>query len=84
MSLVRYDVIVIGGGPGGLAAAQGAREAGASSVLVLEREGTLRWEGGSLPVKRGNELFVPHGVEAYRCETEGNCRLLVCGVPEEG
>lgn len=38
MSLVSYDVIVIGGGPGGLAAAQGAREAGASSVLVLERE----------------------------------------------
>ena len=53
-------------------------------VLVLEGEGTLRWEGGSLPVKRGDELFVPHGVEAYRCETEGSCRLLACGVPEEG
>lgn len=38
MSLVSYDVIVVGGGPGGLAAAKGAREAGASSVLVLERE----------------------------------------------
>ena len=33
-----YDVVIIGGGPGGLAAAQGAKEAGASSVLVLERE----------------------------------------------
>lgn len=33
-----YDVVVIGGGPGGLAAAQGAREAGAKRVLVLERE----------------------------------------------
>ena len=53
-------------------------------VLVLEGEGTLRWEGGSLPVKRGDELFVPHGVEAYRCETEWSCRLLACGVPEEG
>ena len=33
-----YDVVIIGGGPGGLAAAKGAREAGSRSVLVLERE----------------------------------------------
>mgnify|MGYP000145240301 CR=1 FL=1 len=53
-------------------------------VLVLEGEGTLRWEGGSLSVKRGDELFVPHGVASYRLESAGRCRLLVCGVPEEG
>ena len=53
-------------------------------VLVLEGEGTLRWEGGSLPVRRGDELFVPHGVASYRLESAGRCRLLVCGVPEEG
>lgn len=34
----QYDVVIIGGGPGGLAAAAGAKEAGAASVLVLERE----------------------------------------------
>ena len=34
----RYDVAVIGGGPGGLAAAKGAKEAGAERVLVLERD----------------------------------------------
>ncbi len=33
------DVLVVGGGPGGLAAACAARKEGADSVIVLEREG---------------------------------------------
>ena len=36
-----HDVVVIGGGPAGLAAALGARRAGAGGVLLLERERTL-------------------------------------------
>lgn len=40
------DLIVVGGGPAGLAAAASARESGLSSVLVLERE---RFLGGVLP-----------------------------------
>ena len=36
-----HDVVVIGGGPAGLAAAIGARRAGADDVVVLEREKTL-------------------------------------------
>jgi NADPH-dependent 2,4-dienoyl-CoA reductase/sulfur reductase-like enzyme len=40
------DVAVIGGGPAGLSAAIGAREAGAEKVLVLERDDRL---GGILP-----------------------------------
>ena len=33
-----YDVVIVGAGPGGLAAARGAHEAGATRVLVLERD----------------------------------------------
>jgi len=40
------DVLVVGSGPAGLAAAYGARRSGASRVLVLERNSEL---GGILP-----------------------------------
>lgn len=35
---MRYDIVVIGGGPGGLAAATAAKKAGAQRVIVLERD----------------------------------------------
>ncbi len=41
----QVDILIIGAGPAGLAAAIAAREAGIDSVLVLERED---WQGGIL------------------------------------
>ena len=39
--MLSYDIVIIGGGPAGLAAAASAKESGCDSVLILERDSEL-------------------------------------------
>lgn len=41
MNSKKTDIVIIGGGPAGLAAALGAREAGAENILIIERDKEL-------------------------------------------
>ena len=36
-----YDIVIIGGGPAGLAAAAAARKSGVDKILILERDKEL-------------------------------------------
>ncbi len=39
--MTHHDIVIIGGGPAGLAAAASARKAGVRDILILERDGVL-------------------------------------------
>lgn len=56
----------------------GELEQGFSVLVVLEGSGSLEWEDGSLPLRRGSTVVVPHAV---RAALAGDLRAVWCRPP---
>ena len=70
--MIQYDIVVVGGGPAGMAAAVAAYDAGAKNVVILDREpdigGILRQciHAGFGLHKLGRELTGPEYADVYK------------------
>jgi mannose-6-phosphate isomerase len=61
------------------------RETGAFSIaIVTAGQGRLVWPGGTLPVRRGDEFFLPAGLKDARWEADdaGVLEVVCCHPPE--
>lgn len=92
--MVTHDIVIIGGGPAGMAAAIAAYDAGVRDVVILDREeepgGILRQciHNGFGLHKLGKELTGPEYAEHYRAEVERRgirvyCETTVTGLTKD-
>ncbi|MBE6604903.1 MAG: FAD-binding protein [Ruminococcaceae bacterium] len=89
-----HDIVIVGGGPAGMAAAVAAYDAGVTDVVILDREdgvgGILRQciHNGFGLHKLGRELTGPEYADVYRKEVEKRgikvyCETTVTAVSQE-
>ena len=51
---------------------------GFSHILVIDGQGDVEWQGGSLPLKKGSSVFVPAGMDPFIIK--GRCSIIYTAV----